>query len=174
MSSNIQDLSGHTVYVRVANSLGAMPKDTAFDSLVGEGKLVSHPNDVVAGEGSKWVHQRATKNTYGVFGRRIRSFKSGRTRNARCILMLPVDWWWECHEVLANMDAAEIGFPIWTEGRIEFVYAGMFMPTKHPQFPAMKNTRSDGTGSLEIDRTTNMHFEFSCIGREVLARRTEE
>lgn len=178
MSSNVRDLSGQKVYMRLVPDSTPMPKTTALADLVGEGKLIAQPNDLVVGNGSKWIHPRVDTHVYTVFGQHFRRHKYGRYSSGRCILMLPVDWWEEREsEWIANrtnspleMRYAEIAYPIISKGRYWWVYAGKFMVTRRVDFPALKNTKLDGSGSLLIDRSKDMHFEFSGIGREVEIR----
>ena len=167
MASNTSDMTGYTVYLRVSNLEEPLQRETEFSSLVGDGNLLSQPNDVVVGRGSKWVHETLARHKYSVFGRRYTSSRFGRTRNARCVLMLPVDWWEE-HEVeLRGLKTADIGYPIEQHGEIIYWCAGRFRPTRQPAFPALKNTKRDGSGPLLVDRTKDMRFEFVCIGHEL-------
>lgn len=179
MSSNIQDLSGRRIYIR-ASDPAPMPKTTDLSDLVGEGKLVCHPNDIIVGKGSQWVHSRADKHEYVVFGEQYQQQRLGRGGSARCTLMIPVDWWEERESDRIesrkgrgdsfDLSYAEIAWPIeMNSGEYLWIYAGKFMATRKVDLPAFKNTKPDGSGSLVVDRTTNMHFEFSST-REIDVR----
>lgn len=68
MATQTTDLGGKVIYLRKADSHEPMPDDTDYEALVGDGKLIGVPNDVVVGRGSKWLHPRCEKYNYGVYG----------------------------------------------------------------------------------------------------------
>ena len=169
MAGNVQDLYGHAVYFRLSDRVDALVETTGFNSLVGDGKLIACPNNVVVGEGSKWVHETVVKHRYSVFDRDIVSTAYGRSKSARCVLMFPLDWWLENQKALRGLKTADIGFGISDAEGLMAVYAGRFIPTKTTLFPSLKRAGRGASGDLKLDRTKDVHFEFVCVGGEVFA-----
>ena len=131
-NGKVQDLSGRTVYVSMSET--AAPVPAVMEELVGEGRLISYPNDVVAGSGSVWTHEGVVRNKFSMFGCTVTDQRLGHRRSAKCVLELAVDWAWENRDPLSDCDYAEIGYKIEHRGEIVAVYAGKFMFTKktHP------------------------------------------
>lgn len=159
MTSHTSDLSGKIVYIRHADDYTRLPKDTKFDTLVGDGKLVSCPNDVVVGQGSNWTHPQSEKYIYGVYGQRTRWTKMGRDGSARCVLVLPGDWWRELFNKRLGDNAlayADIAYAVGDDK--EVVYAARFMSMKRP------------VGLFGVDRTKDIRVGFSSSGGELVLR----
>ena len=169
MAVNDQDLSGLPIYFCFSYREDPLAEQTEFESLVGEGKLIARPNEVVVERGSMWVHERAVKHTYSVFDRDIVSISFGRSKNARCKLMFPLDWWFENKQALSRLKSADIGYGIFDAEGMMAVYAGRFMPTKEIVFPPMMRSGRSRSGDLKFDKTKPVHYEFVCIGNEVFA-----
>ena len=153
MATHFQDLSGHTVYIRLPGP-SASPLPETFDGLVGEGKLVSNPNDVIVGPGSRWFHERDVRNVFATFGNTHTTQRYGRTTRAKCTLMLHPVWWWEYRDALSNSNYAEIAYLVTDET----VCAGIFLFARKFSLPS-------------LDFTQFLRHEFVGASRIVLAHR---
>lgn len=153
MATQTTDLAGTVVYLRHVDSHVPMLEDTEYEALVGDGKLVGRPNDVMAGPGSKWVHPRAEKYVYDVFGQQIRRTKMGRDGHARCVLLLPLDWYREQWDNGFRDDAFVYADIAYAQGDDkEVVHAARFLATRRQLL----------IGTL--DRDKGMRMEFSSTG----------